>query len=333
MDRRTFLGGLTGGLLASPLATEAQQAGRPARVGFLTPSSRASFELGERVVYREAFSGRLRELGWTEGQNLVIESRYADGAYDRLQGLAVELVRLPVDVIFTNSAPAALAAKRATTTIPIVFETLGEPISAGLVSSLARPERNLTGISGLGPELSGKRLELLGELVPRLRRVVLLVNPRNVMTSPTVRETAKSAGILRLRIDVIEVRRPDQLESAIDTAAGSDGATAMIIVPDPMLLSHARRIQALLIKHRLPAVHAETGWLEAGGLMLFGSSLLDHFRQAATLVDKILRGARVTDLPVEQSTKFELVINLKTAKALGLTIPAELLQRADRVIE
>jgi len=332
MDRRTFLGTLTGGLFAAPLAAEGQPPGRPARVGFLTAGPRSSFESGERRVYREAFSGRLRELGWTEGQNLVIEGRYADGAYDRLQGLAVELVRLPVDVIFANSAPAALAAKRATTTIPIVFETLGEPISAGLVSSLARPEQNLTGISGLGTELSGKRLELLGELVPGLRRVVLLVNPRNVMTSPTVRETEKAAAIRRLRIDVVEVRSPDQLESAIDRA-GSDGATAVIIVPDPMLLSHARRIQALLIKHRLPAVHAETGWLQAGGLMLFGSNLLDHFRQAATLVDKILRGARVTDLPVEQSTKFELVINLKTAKALGLTIPQSLLQRADQVIE
>jgi putative ABC transport system substrate-binding protein len=216
--------------------------------------------------------------------------------------------------------------------IPIVFETLGEPVSAGLVSSLARPERNLTGISGLGPELSGKRLQLLSELVPGLARVVLLVNPGNVMTVPTVRETEKAAATLRLRVDVAEVRRPDQLEGAIGRVRG-DGATAMVIVPDPMLLNHARRIQALLLKHRLPAVHTETGWLEAGGLMLFGSSLLDHYRQAATLVDKVLRGARVADLPVEQSTKFELVINLKTAKALGLTIPPALVVRADRVVE
>jgi putative ABC transport system substrate-binding protein len=235
-------------------------------------------------------------------------------------------------VIFANSAPAAVAAKRATTSIPIVFETLGEPISAGLVSSLARPERNLTGISGLGPELSGKRLELLSELVPGLKRVVLVVNPRNVMTVPTVRETEKAAAILRLRVEVAEIRNPDQLDSVIG-GVGSDSATAMIIVPDPMLLNNARRIQALLLKHRLPAVHAETGWLQAGGLMLFGSSLLDHYRQAATLVDKILRGARVTDLPVEQSTKFELVINLKTAKALGLTLPPSLLVRANRIVE
>jgi putative ABC transport system substrate-binding protein len=332
MDRRAFIGTLAGAILAAPLAAETQTARMPARVGFLTPSSRLAFDSGERRAYREAFSGRLRELGWTEGQNLVIESRYAEGAYDRLQALAVELVSLPVDVIFANSAPAALAAKRATTSIPIVFETLGEPISAGLVSSLARPERNLTGISGLGPELSGKRLELLRELLPGLRRVALLVNPKNVMTVPTVRETEKAGAIVRLRIEVVEVRSPDQLEGAIGRV-GRDGATAMIIVPDPILLSNARRIQALLLKHRLPAVHAETGWLQAGGLMLFGSSLLDHYRQAATLVDKILRGARVTDLPIEQSTRFELVINLKTAKALGLTVPPSLLQRADQVIE
>ena len=330
MDRRAFLGTL--GLLAVPRAAEAQPARRPARVGFLTPSSESSFQSGERRLYREAFSERLRELGWTEGQNLVIEGRYADGAYDRLGPLATELVRLPVDVIFANSAPAALAAKRATTSIPIVFETLGEPISAGLVSSLARPGGNLTGISGLGPELSGKRLELLKELIPALRRVALLVNPKNVMTAPTVRESEKAAAILRLRIDVVEVRSPSELERTIG-GVGGDGATALIIAPDPMLLSHARRVQAALLKHRLPAVHAETGWLPVGGLMLFGSSLLDHHRQAATLVDKILRGARAANLPVEQSTKFALVINLKTAKALGLTIPPSLLARADQVIE
>jgi putative ABC transport system substrate-binding protein len=319
-------------VVAAALTAEAQSPAKPARVGFLTPSSKLSFEAGERLIRREAFSGRLRELGWIEGQNLAIESRYAEGAYDRLQALAAELVSLPVEVIFANSAPAALAAKRATTTIPIVFETLGEPVSAGLVASIARPERNLTGVSGLGPELSGKRLELLKELVPGLRRVALLVNPKNVMTEPTVRETAKAAAILGLRVDLVEVRSPDQLESSIGRVGG-DGTTAMIIVPDPMLLSHARRIQALLLKHRLPAVHSETGWHQVGALMLFGPSLLDHFRQAATLVDKLLRGARVADVPVEQSTKFELLINLKTAKTLGLTVSPSLLVRADRVLE
>jgi putative ABC transport system substrate-binding protein len=173
---------------------------------------------------------------------------------------------------------------------------------------------------------------LLKELVPGLRRVVLLVNPSNVMAKPTVRETGRAAAGLGVRIEVVEARRPEDIESAIGSIRGT-GATAVVVVPDPMLLTHARRIQTLLVKHRLPATHAETGWLQAGALMLFGSSLLDHFRQAATLVDKILRGARPGDLPVEQSTKFELVINLKTAKALGLTIPPAFLLRADHVIE
>ena len=259
MNRRQFLLTTLAGLLAAPLAAQAQPASRTARVGFITPSARLSFASGERRVYREAFTGQLRELGWTEGQNLVIESRYAEGYYERLPALAAELVRLPIDVVFANSAPAALAAKRATTTLPIVFETLGDPISAGLVSSLARPGGNLTGISGLGPELSGKRLELLRELVPGLRRVMVVVNPRNVMANPTIHEAQKAAGLLGLRVHVVEVREPDQLESALGGVA-RDGATAVIVVPDPMLLSHARRIQALLLKNRLPAVHAETGW-------------------------------------------------------------------------
>jgi putative ABC transport system substrate-binding protein len=318
--------------LAAPSLARAPEAARVARVGFLTPAERSAFQAGERRINREAFTGRLRELGWTEGHNLVIESRYAEGRYDGLDALAAELVGLPVDVIFANSAPAAQAAKRATTTIPIVFETLGDPITVGLVSSLGRPGANLTGISGLGPELSGKRLELLKELVPGLRRVALLVNPGNLMAAPTVRETEKAAAVLGLGVQVVEVRAPDQLESALGAVA-RDGATAVIVVPDPMLVSQARRVQALLFRYRLPAVHAETGWLRSGALMLFGSSLLDHFRQAATLVDKILRGARPGELPVEQSSRFELIINLKTAKALGLTVPPSLLLRAHQVIE
>jgi putative tryptophan/tyrosine transport system substrate-binding protein len=329
MDRRAFI---VGGIAAFATPRAAHPALRTARVGFITPSARLSFVSGDRRAYLESFTGRLRDLGWVEGRNLVIEGRYAEGYYERLPALAAELVQLPVDVIFANSAPAALAAKRATTTLPIVFETLGEPISAGLVSSLARPGANLTGISGLGPELSGKRLELLRELVPGLKRVIVVVNPRNVMTRPTIDETQKAAGLLGLRVDVMEVRDPDQFESALPRIA-RDGATAVVVVPDPMLLSHARRIQAILLKHRLPGVHAETGWIHTGALMLFGSSLVDHYRQAATFVDKILRGAEPGDLPVEQSTKFELIINLKTAKALGLTIPPSLLARADQVIE
>ena len=330
--RRWFVTRLALATLAGPVAAEAQQAGKTARVGFLTAGNKSSYEHGDRRRHRDAFTGRLRELGWTEGQNFVLESRYADGDYDRLPGLAAELVRLGSDVIFANSAPAALAAKRATGSVPIVFETLGDPISAGLVSSLARPGGNLTGISGLGPELSGKRLELLKELVPRLRRVALLQNPGNVMTAPTVQETEKAASQLGLKVQSVPVHDPDDIDSALGKV-GADGVTAVIVVADPMLLSHSRRIQASLLKHRLPAVHAETAWLGAGGLLLFGPSLLDHFRQAATLVDKILRGASPGDLPVEQSTRFEVVINLRTAKAIGITISPSLLLRADRVIE
>ena len=318
---------ITGSVRAS-----AQPPSRVARVGFLAGSTRSSFEAGERRAYRDAFTGRLRDLGWVEGQNLVVESRYAEGVYERLPGLAAELVQLRVDVIFTNSAPAAQAAKRATAVIPIVFETLGDPISAGLVSSLARPGGNLTGISGIGPELSGKRVELVRLLLPGLRTLVLLLNARNVMARPTVQETEKAAALYGIKIHVVEFRAPDQLETDLGKLAG-DGTTAVIVVPDPLILTHGRRVQDLLLKRRLPAVHGETTWLQSGGLMIFGPSLLDHFRQAATLVDKILRGTVPGNLPVEQSTRFELIVNLKTAKALGITIPPSLLLRADQVIE
>lgn len=331
-DRRALLYGSVSVLLALPRGVHAQPVEKSARVGFLTANDRRSYEAGARRANRDAFTGRLAELGWIEGRNLVIEARYAEGRYDRLPALAAELVRVPVDVIFANAAPSAQAAKLATTSIPIVFETLGDPITAGLVASLSRPGANLTGVSGIGPELSGKRLELLKELVPGLRRVVLIVNPRNVMAAPTVRETEQAAGDLGLDVRLVEVRAADQLETSLGRVKG-DGATAVIVVPDPTLLTLAPRIQALLLERRLPAVHGETGWIDKGGLMLFGASLLDHFRQAATLVDKILRGARPGDLPVEQSSRFELIINLRTARALGLTIPPPLLLRADRLIE
>ena len=332
MNRRRFLLTSAATAVSRPARAGAQHPARLARVGFLTGSTRSSFETGPRRVHRDGFTGRLRELGWVEGQNLVIESRYAEGVYERLPALATELVQRRVDVMFANAAPAVQAAKRATTAIPIVFETLGDPISAGLVSSLARPGGNLTGISGIGPELSGKRVELLKSLVPGLRTLVLLLNARNVMAEPTVQETEKAAAVFGVKVQVVEFRAPDQLDSDLGKIAG-DGATAVIVVPDPLILLHGPRIQGALLKRRLPAVHGETTWLQSGGLMIFGSSLLDHFRQAATLVDKILRGAAPGSLPVEQSTRFELIVNLKTAKAPGITIPPSLLLRADQVID
>ena len=315
-------------LFARPSAA-LQETSRIARVGFLTSNGRSSATTEENL---RGFLGRLRELGWAEGTNLVIEARYADWQYDRLPKLAEELVKSSVDVIFANAAPSATAAKRATKTIPIVFETLGDPVTGGLVSSLSKPGGNVTGIAGLSPELSGKRLQILKEAVPGLARVVLFVNPRNAMTAPTIRESEKAAATLALKLQVVEVREPADIERGFATL-GVERSTAAVIVPDPLLLSQAARIQALLLKHQMPAIHNETGWLQHGALLLFGSSLRDHFRQAASLVDRILRGARPQDLPVQQSTRFELVVNLRTAKTLGLTIPPSLLARADRVIE
>ena len=306
-----------------------QEPSRVARVGFLTSNGRSSAATQDNL---RSFLDRMRELGWSDGTNLVIEARYAEWQYDRLPMLADELVKSSVDVIFANAAPSAMAAKRATKTIPIVFETLGDPLTVGLVSSLSKPGGNVTGVSGLSPELSGKRLQILKEAVPGLTRVVVVVNPRNAMTEPTIRESEKAAVALGLKLHNMEVREPADIDRGFATLK-TDRSTAAVVVPDPLLLSQAARLQALLLKHQLPAVHNETSWLQHGALMLFGSSLRDHFRQAASLVDKILRGTRPEHLPVQQSTRFELVVNLRTAKALGLTIPPSLLLRADRVIE
>lgn len=327
-SRRAFVtGGVAFVVMPGPVA--AQPGVRLPRVGFLTPNGANAPTTRQNL---NAFFERLRELGWIDGGNFVSESRYAEWKYERLPSLAMDLVRIPVDVIFANSAPAAAAAKRATTSIPIVFETLGDPVSVGLVGSLARPGGNLTGVSGLSPELSGKRLELLKEALPGLRRVIVLANPGNAMTPPTVRETERAASVLGVKVEVVEAANPTDLDGALARIRG-DAGTGAVIVPDSMLLSQAARVQATLVKQRVPAIHNETGWEQAGALMLFGSSLRDHFAQAATLIDKILRGARPSDLPVQQSTKFELVVNLKTAKALGITIPPVLLLRADRVVE
>ena len=328
LPRRTLLAGSIA-LIATPSAVRAQSGERVSRVGFLSATSAASAASRANVA---AFLERFAELGWTQGRNFKFETRFAETKYERLDGLAADLVRLPVDVIFANSAPAAAAAKRATAAIPIVFETLGDPVTVGLVDSLARPGRNLTGVSGLGPELSGKRLELLREAVPGLRRVFILVNPGNAMARPTLRETQRAAAVLGLKLETLEARTPSDLEGALARLHG-DGASGVVVMPDSMLLGEAARIQGAFLKHRLAAIHNETGWDQAGALLRFGSSLRDHFRQSAELVDKILRGARPADLPVQQSTKFELVINLRTAKAIGLTIPPSVLLRADRVLE
>ena len=327
MRRKILSAVLVAVFLAIVSPAEAQQAKKVPRIGFLSALSRTPM-----LANLEVFWQRLRELGWIEGQNIAIEYRWAEGKYERLPDLAAELVRLRVDVIFANSGPAALAAKRATSTVPIVFEILGDPVSAGLVGSLARPGGNLTGVSGLAPELSGKQIELLKEVVPRLTRVAVLANPSNIVALGTLRETETAARSLGVRIQVLEVSEPDKLEGAFSAIAG-ELANGLIVLTDPMFTGQRQRILGLVEKSRLPAVYFETGWVPAGGLMSYSSSLPDQFRKAAGFVDKILKGTKPADLPVEQPTKFEFVLNLKAAKQIGLTIPQSVLFRADKVIK
>jgi putative ABC transport system substrate-binding protein len=292
---------------------------------FSPPSepARASFE---------AFHQGLRELGWIPGQNVSIEYRWAQERYDRLPALAAELVRLNVDVILAASLPAAFAAKRATTTIPIVFVGFGDPVSTGLVGGLARPGGNVTGLAGLALELSGKRLELLKEVVPRLSRVALLANPDHPMAAPMMRETHNAARTMAVRLQIVELREPGGIAEAFVTI-DRERPDALVVLQDPVFGSRRKEILSLVAKRRLPAVYVEAAWVSAGGLMSYAPSVADMHRRAATYVDKILKDAKPGELPVQQPTKFELAINLKTAKALGLSVPRSLLLQADQVIE
>ena len=324
IDRRAFLGALAIG--ATPLAAEAQPPARTARVGILASSTEEAFA-GSVEVFRQALHG----LGWVEGRNLVLEVRYAD-AYQRLPVLAAELVRLNVDLIFTMGSPATRAAKHTTTAIPIVMETLGDAVSTGLVSNLARPGGNVTGTSGFAPELGGKQIELIREMLPHALRVALLANSDNAATPVVIRETESAAVRMAIRLQVVKVRQPADLAAAFETHARSR-AEALVVVTDPLFSSQRRHIVELAARHRIPAAYWSRVFPEAGGLLSYGQLRAERFRRAAAYVDRILKGAKPGDLPVEQPTKFELVINLKTAKALGLTIPPSLLQRADQVIE
>jgi putative tryptophan/tyrosine transport system substrate-binding protein len=329
MDRRAFIGTLTGGLLAAPLAAEAQPAGKVPRVGFLAASS-ASDAANARWI--EAFRQGLRDLGYVEGRNIVIEYRYAGEKYERLPALAAELVRLKVDVIVSHGTPGPLAAKHATSVIPIVMTSAGDPVASGLVSSLARPGGNVTGMSLMVPELGGKRLQLLKEILPGLSRVAVLWNATNPYNSLVMREMEATATTLGVQLQSLVVRGPDDFEGAL-AAAATGRAAALTAVEDP--LTNTKRIQIVdfAAKSRLPAIYGIKEFVDAGGLMSYGVHFADSYRRAAAYVDKILKGAKPADLPVQQPTKFEFAINLKTAKALGLTIPPSLLQRADQVIE
>ena len=329
MDRRAFIGTLAGGLLTAPLAAEAQEAAKVARIGYLTGNLAAS----PHVV--EAFLQGLGDLGYVEGRNVVIEYRSADGQLNRLPALAAELVALKVDVIVAPGTPAALAAKQATRTLPIVFPVAVDPVQSGLVTSLARPGGNVTGLSAVAAELVGKCLEQLKQAVPGVSRVAVLWHPGG-LGERTEKDMLKGADVaaraLGVRLQVVEARGPADFDRAFsDTTRARAGA--LTVLSSTMLLGERRRLVDLAARNRLPAVYPQREFVDAGGLMAYGPNVADLFRRAATHVDKILKGAKPGDLPIEQPTKFELVINLKTAKALGLTIPPSLLQRADQVIE
>jgi putative ABC transport system substrate-binding protein len=329
MDRRIFLATVAG-LLAAPLAAEAQQAAKVARIGYLAPN------LADSPRLREAFLQGLRDLDYVEGRNVVIEIRDAEGKLERLPALAAELVALKVDVIFAGGGTRfALAAKQATRTLPIVFAAVGDPVTSGLVTSIARPGGNVTGLSTLSPELTSKWLELLKQAVPGVSRVAFLWQPGALgeRTEQDILTRADAAArALGVRLQVVEARGPADVDRAFSDMIRAR-ADALTVFGSAIFFNQRRRLVDLAAKNRLPAVYQWREFVDAGDLMSYGPDLADMWRRAATYVDKILKGAKPADLPVEQPTKFELVINLKTAKALGLTIPQSLLGRADGVIQ
>jgi ABC-type uncharacterized transport system substrate-binding protein len=330
MSRKTTGLALCAMLLALSFPTGAQQPAKVPRIGFLVPAFASTY--ATRIA---AFQRGLRELGYVEGKNIAIEYRYADGKLDQRSHLLAELIRLNVDIIVTNSTDTVLAAKKATDTIPIVFATAGDPVASGIVDSLARPGGNLTGLSLQSPELGGKRLELLKEVVPKVSHVaVLLWNRQNRGTSLQLKELEAAAAALGLQLQPVEVRGPvpNDLENAF-SAITKARSSALIGLLSPAFSIHRGRIAELAVKNRLPAMYGDREFAELGGLITYGPDNNDLFRRAAVYVDKILRGAKPATLPVERPTKFELVINLKTAKQIGLTIPPNVLARADKVIK
>jgi putative tryptophan/tyrosine transport system substrate-binding protein len=328
MDRRAFLGALAGSVLAAPLAAEAQRAGTVPRVGWLSLFSRSDPQFQRSV---DLFRQTLRELGYVEGQSVAIEYRWAEGKSERLVELATELARMKVDVIVADGGvPPAQAAQRATKTIPIVFSGPADPVAAGLVASLARPGGNITGPTLLSEELVGKQLELLIEVVPKMSRVAVLWNPTNAGNARQLR--AAEAAASGLRLQPVGARDSAEIEKAF-VAMTRQRADGLVVLIDAILYGERERIAALAAQNRLPAVYGYSVFAESGGLMSYAGSRSDMRRQMAVYVDKILKGAKPANLPVERPIKFDLVINLKTAKALGLTIPPSLLQRADQVIE
>jgi putative ABC transport system substrate-binding protein len=325
LKRREFIT-LVGGAAAWPLAARAQQPGKLPTIGFLGTST--PLTMSQWVA---AFVQRLRELGWIEGRTVAIEYRWAEGRTERFAEIAAEFARLKVDVIVTYATPPTIAAKQATATIPIVSAVMGDPIGAGLVASLARPGGNVTGLSVLAPDTTGKRLELLREIVPGLGRLALLANVSNPVIPLEVGELQTAARTLGLDVIVLEIRHPEEIAPAFETLKGR--AQALYVAGDPLVAINRVRINTLALVARLPAIYSERHYVEVGGLVSYGVNWPDLFRRTADYVDKILRGAKPADIPVEQPTKFDLIINLTTAKALGLSIPESFLLRADEIIE
>jgi len=308
-------------VVLAPLTDEAQPAGKVYRIGFLRAGQPPK-------TFVEAFQQGLRARGYIEGRNVVIEYRSTDGSFDELSRLAADLLRSNVDVILASGAPAAFAARTATTKVPIVFASVYDPV--GLVTSLAHPGGNVTGLSQTSADLGGKRLELLKELLPKLKSVAILWHPANLTNLVQKKSAEVAARTLGVDTKSVPVQDPSQFASAFEDAHGVD---ALVQVDDPLLITHRRQLAELAVRSRLPAIAGLREYVDAGGLMSYGADHPDLYRRAATYIDKILKGAKPADLPIEQPSKFELVINLKTAKALGLTIPQSLLLRADQVIE
>ena len=325
IDRRRFIGTLAGGLLVSPITTFAQQPAKVARIGFLG-SSAPPPELLANV------RGGLRERGYVEGSNLALEVRWTESSFDALPALANELAQSRVDLILAWATPATLAAKRATSSIPIVFFAVSDPVGSGLIASLARPGGNVTGVTNIAKDLTARQVQILAQIAPGLRRVAIMGNPTNLSSDAQQAEAQAAARALGITPIVVSVRKPDRIAPALADAVGQ-GADGLVVLPDPTFLTRRREIADMALERRLPSIYARREAVQAGGLVAYGASLSDQIGRATAYADRILKGARPAELPVEQPAKLELIINLKTAKALGLTIPQSLLLQADEVIQ
>jgi ABC-type uncharacterized transport system substrate-binding protein len=330
MNRRTFVGCVAGGVFVASITAVAQQVGKTPRIGMLLPGAPPA--PGQSSPALETFRKELRDLGYAEGTNLVIEYRWSEGREERFADLAADLIRLDVAVIITQGTPAVRAAKAATSTIPIVMVFVGDPVGIGVVASLARPGTNVTGFSLLDADLDSKRVDLLKQTVPGLSRLAILWSANDSGMTLAVSRIEVAARALGLSVQSLAVRAPEDFAGAFQ-AARSERAEALLVTVQPFTLLHRAQILELVAKHRLPAMYTLRSFVDGGGLLAYGPSLSDQYRRAASYVDKILHGAKAADLPVEQPTKFELVVNLKTATTLGLTIPQSVLMRADEVIQ